>query len=66
MAIKDMGLNAVRVPFGYWIVLGAGAGEPYEAGGQVKVESGLLSRALRWSIWTWRCNGPRNVTWRCL
>lgn len=30
VAIKDMGLNAVRVPFGYWIVLGPGPGEPYE------------------------------------
>lgn len=28
--IRNMGLNAVRVPFGYWIVLGPSHGDPYE------------------------------------
>ncbi|CAE7231853.1 exgA, partial [Symbiodinium sp. KB8] len=28
--IAKTGLNAVRVPFGYWVVQGPGSGEPYE------------------------------------
>jgi len=28
--IRDCGLNAVRLPVGYWTVLGAAPGEPYE------------------------------------
>jgi len=27
--IRDCGLNAVRLPFGYWVVMGAATGEPY-------------------------------------
>lgn len=27
--IKDLGLNAVRLPFGYWCLTGPAAGEPY-------------------------------------
>ncbi|CAE7604703.1 exgA [Symbiodinium natans] len=43
-AIHDMGLNSVRVPFGYWVVLGPGAGEPYE-GPALEI----LDRAVEWA-----------------
>jgi glucan 1,3-beta-glucosidase len=41
--IRNLGLNAVRIPFGYWIVTTPAEGEPY-------VGSGLehLDRALAW------------------
>lgn len=43
-AIRDMGLNSVRVPFGYWVVLGPGAGEPY-----VGPALDILDRAVEWA-----------------
>lgn len=44
VAIKNMGLNAVRVPFGYWIVLGPSHGDPYEG---PALE--YLDRAVQWA-----------------
>eukprot|EP00434_Breviolum_minutum_P015788 symbB.v1.2.013909.t2/scaffold935.1/size150374/6 len=43
-AIKNMGLNAVRVPFGYWIVLGPSHGDPYEG-----PALNYLDRAVQWA-----------------
>lgn len=42
--IKEMGLNAVRVPFGYWIVLGRTARDPYYGPGLQ-----YLDRAVHWA-----------------
>lgn len=42
--IKDMGLNAVRVPFGYWVVLGKTGRDPYHG---PALE--YLDRAVRWA-----------------
>lgn len=44
VAIKNMGLNAVRVPFGYWIVLGPSCGDPYEG-----PALDYLDRAVQWA-----------------
>jgi len=44
VAIKNMGLNAVRVPFGYWIVLGPSHGDPYEGPAME-----YLDRAVQWA-----------------
>ncbi|CAE7499072.1 exgA [Symbiodinium pilosum] len=43
-AIHDMGLNSVRVPFGYWVVLGPSAGEPYEG-----PALDMLDKAVQWA-----------------
>jgi glucan 1,3-beta-glucosidase len=42
--MKKMGLNAVRIPFGYWIVLGRTARDPYHGPGLQ-----YLDRAVRWA-----------------
>ncbi|CAE8684351.1 unnamed protein product, partial [Polarella glacialis] len=42
--IRNMGLNAVRVPFGYWVVLGPTAGDPYEG-----PALDYLDRAVQWA-----------------
>lgn len=44
LRIRDMGLNAVRVPFGYWIVLGPSSGDPYEG---PAIE--WVDRAVEWA-----------------
>eukprot|EP00928_Gymnodinium_smaydae_P023109 TRINITY_DN19194_c0_g1_i1.p1 TRINITY_DN19194_c0_g1~~TRINITY_DN19194_c0_g1_i1.p1 ORF type:complete len:642 (+),score=75.47 TRINITY_DN19194_c0_g1_i1:58-1983(+) len=43
-AIREAGLNAVRLPFGYWVVLGPGAGEPY-VGPAIE----YIDRAVAWA-----------------
>jgi len=42
--IKEMGLNAVRIPFGYWVVVGTFGTEPYQ-GPALQ----YLDRALDWA-----------------
>lgn len=42
--LRSCGLNAVRLPFGYWVVLGAAAGEPY-----VGPALQYIDRALDWA-----------------
>jgi len=42
--IRDFGLNAVRLPFGYWVALGPRAGDPY-VGPALEV----IDRALDWA-----------------
>lgn len=42
--IRDCGLNAVRLPFGYWVALGPRDGEPY-AGPALE----YIDRALDWA-----------------
>jgi len=42
--IREMGLNAVRVPFGYWVAVGSTAGDPYEG---PALE--FLDRAVDWA-----------------
>jgi len=42
--IRGCGLNAVRLPFGYWVVLGPSAGEPYAGPGLE-----YLDRAVDWA-----------------
>eukprot|EP00747_Dinoflagellata_sp_TGD_P189944 gnl/TRDRNA2_/TRDRNA2_50928_c0_seq1.p1 gnl/TRDRNA2_/TRDRNA2_50928_c0~~gnl/TRDRNA2_/TRDRNA2_50928_c0_seq1.p1 ORF type:complete len:777 (+),score=99.82 gnl/TRDRNA2_/TRDRNA2_50928_c0_seq1:68-2398(+) len=42
--IRCMGLNAVRIPFGYWIVLGSSSGDPY-LGPAIE----YLDRAVAWA-----------------
>jgi len=42
--IRDMGLNAVRVPFGYWIVIGKTCRDPYHGEGWE-----YLDRAVQWA-----------------
>lgn len=44
LAIRRCGLNAVRLPFGHWVVLGPGAGEPYEGPALEYVD-----RAVAWA-----------------
>lgn len=41
--IRLLGLNAVRIPFGYWVVLGSTANDPYFG-----PSLGWLDRAVRW------------------
>eukprot|EP00929_Paragymnodinium_shiwhaense_P118461 TRINITY_DN90385_c0_g1_i1.p1 TRINITY_DN90385_c0_g1~~TRINITY_DN90385_c0_g1_i1.p1 ORF type:complete len:849 (+),score=136.99 TRINITY_DN90385_c0_g1_i1:244-2790(+) len=42
--IRDMGLNAVRIPFGYWIVIGPTARDPY-----IGPALDYIDRAVRWA-----------------
>lgn len=42
--IRDMELNAVRVPFGYWVVLGSTSGDPFQG---PALE--YLDRAVDWA-----------------
>merc|ERR1719506_618775 len=42
--IRSCGLNAVRLPFGYWTVLGPSAGEPY-VGPAVE----FIDKAIDWA-----------------
>jgi glucan 1,3-beta-glucosidase len=41
--IQALGLNAVRIPFGYWVAMGAAEGDPYAGPGLEH-----LDRALAW------------------
>jgi len=41
--IKALGLNAVRIPFGYWVAMGPAAGDPYSGPGLQH-----LDQALAW------------------
>ncbi|CAE8683944.1 unnamed protein product [Polarella glacialis] len=42
--IKEMGLNSVRLPFGYWVVMGCRHGEPYQGPAMEYID-----RALDWA-----------------
>jgi len=42
--IKAMGLNSVRLPFGYWVVVGCAKGEPY-----VGPALNYIDRAVDWA-----------------
>jgi len=42
--IRSYGLNAVRLPFGYWVVVGAATGEPF-----VGPALQYIDRALEWA-----------------
>lgn len=42
--IRDLGLNAVRLPFGYWIAVGPSRGEPYHG---PAIE--YIDRAIEWA-----------------
>uniref|UniRef100_A0A7S0B2T8 glucan 1,3-beta-glucosidase n=1 Tax=Pyrodinium bahamense TaxID=73915 RepID=A0A7S0B2T8_9DINO len=42
--IRSLGFNAVRIPFGYWVVTGPGKGEEVYAGPALE----FLDRALAW------------------
>lgn len=44
LQIKAMGLNAVRLPIGYWVVLGPSHGDPYEG---PCIE--FIDRAVEWA-----------------
>jgi len=41
--IRDLGFNAVRIPFGYWVVTGPAPGEPYTGPGLEYID-----RAVGW------------------